>query len=458
MDRERLTELLGTPGDVSRSDLADLRDLAERFPWFSGARLLLAVGEDQAGDVLANDRSTSPAAQLPSRAVLFDLTRPSAPRQLAPMQVVRNTADLDVVHVMGDAEKPAVTEPKPGVVDLPEQGSTVFGPVVKPIEPPIAVPSTKPVVHQTHSTKSEEPVKSPVPAAAVKTVELSGPPVQVEPDLLSSGSGPLPNAAEALPVTPFMAVDPEPDEEVVLPAQIAIAAAIPNETFSLPLINDSSLAQQPTALDPLELLYAEATANAPFNVADLKSALPATPIPPPVREDQVPVNVSEVLPVSDMDLVEQPDTAPKTARLPKNAKLRFTDWLDQADATSFMEPAGASEPMEPGSTTVADILHHAGTGETVEAPPSPEEILERFIHRSAPAPIKAKAEFFSPQQAAKKSLLDHGLVSETLGRIYEKQGNLAKAKEVYQQLAELDPRKSVYFAALSKALDGRINS
>ena len=84
MDRERLTELLGTPGDVSRSDLADLRDLAERFPWFSGARLLLAVGEDKAGDVLANDRSTSPAAQLPSRAVLFDLTRGSAPRPLAP--------------------------------------------------------------------------------------------------------------------------------------------------------------------------------------------------------------------------------------------------------------------------------------------------------------------------------------------------------------------------------------
>ena len=458
MDRERLTELLGTPGDVSRSDLADLRDLAERFPWFSGARLLLAVGEDQAGDVLANDRSTSPAAQLPSRAVLFDLTRQSAPRQLAPMQVVRNTADLDVVHIMGDAEKPAVTGSRSGVLDLPEQGSTVFGPVAQPIEPPSAVPSTKPVVHQTHSTKAEELVKAPVPPAAIQTVELSGPPVQVEPDMLSSGHGSLPNAPIALPVTPLMAVDPEPDEEVVLPAQIAITAALPNEPLDAPLIDDPSLAQQPTALDPLELLYAEAAANAPFNVANLITAPPATHIPAPVPENPIPVDFSEALHVPDTDPLEQPFTAPRTARLSKNAKLRFTDWLDQADATSVLEPAVPSEPAEAGSTTVADILHQAGTVQTVEAPPSPEEILERFIHRSAPAPIKAKAEFFSPQQAAKKSLLDHGLVSETLGRIYEKQGNLAKAKEVYQQLAELDPRKSVYFAALSKALDGRINS
>ncbi|MGV9013599.1 MAG: tetratricopeptide repeat protein, partial [Flavobacteriales bacterium] len=447
MDRERLTELLGTPGDVSRSDLADLRDLAERFPWFSGARLLLAVGEDQVGDVLANDRSTSPAAQLPSRAVLFDLTRQIAPRQLAPMQVVRNTADLDVVHVMGDSEKPAGTASKPGVGELPEKRSTVFEPVAKAIEPPIAVPATKP-----------EPVKSPVPPAAIQTVELSGPPVQVEPEMLSSGHVSLPNAPGTPPVTPLMAVDPEPDADAVLHAPIPTSAALPNEPLAVPLIDDLSLAQQSTALDPLELLYAEAAANAPFNVADLRSVLPATPLPASVPEDQVPVNLSEALPMPDTDPVEHPFTAPKTARLPKNAKLRFTDWLDQADATSLMDRTAASEPAEPGSTTVADILHLAGTVQTAEAPPSPEDILERFIHRSAPAPIKAKAEFFSPQQAAKKSLLDHGLVSETLGRIYEKQGNFAKAKEVYQQLAELDPRKSVYFAALSKALDGRINS
>ena len=97
---------------------------------------------------------------------------------------------------------------------------------------------------------------------------------------------------------------------------------------------------------------------------------------------------------------------------------------------------------------------------TVAADPpdlDPQEIMEQFIQRSSPLPSAAKAEFFNPQQAAKRSLQDDGLVSETLARIHEKQGNLAKAKEVYDRLAVKHPEKSVYFAALSKALEGRMN-
>jgi tetratricopeptide (TPR) repeat protein len=127
--------------------------------------------------------------------------------------------------------------------------------------------------------------------------------------------------------------------------------------------------------------------------------------------------------------------------------------LAQADGA----PRAETLTDEARMPTVTDILHLAESGHASEALPSPEEIMDRFIQHESPAPIKAKAEFFSPQQAAKKSLLDAGLVSETLGRIYEKQGNFAKAKEVYEQLAQLDPRKSVYFAALSKALQGRMN-
>ena len=47
-----------------------------------------------------------------------------------------------------------------------------------------------------------------------------------------------------------------------------------------------------------------------------------------------------------------------------------------------------------------------------------------------------KTAFFTPQQAAKRSLEDTaGLVTETLARIYEKQGNLPKAIDAYRRLA-----------------------
>jgi len=76
MERERLSQLLDEPGGVGREDLAGLRALTERYPWFSGAHLLLAVGEHASGDVLFDDRLRTTAANVPSRAVVYDFSLP----------------------------------------------------------------------------------------------------------------------------------------------------------------------------------------------------------------------------------------------------------------------------------------------------------------------------------------------------------------------------------------------
>ena len=49
------------------------------------------------------------------------------------------------------------------------------------------------------------------------------------------------------------------------------------------------------------------------------------------------------------------------------------------------------------------------------------------------------------------------LVTETLARIYEQQGNHAKAIATYRELALKYPAKSAYFAALVQKLEGRTN-
>jgi hypothetical protein len=103
-----------------------------------------------------------------------------------------------------------------------------------------------------------------------------------------------------------------------------------------------------------------------------------------------------------------------------------------------------SEPAPAAPLTTA-------TAPTVE----PFVLIDRFIRQEHPEPLK-RAEFFTPQQAAKRSLEDHAeLVTETLARIYEKQGNVAKAIAAYKRLAERHPEKSAHFLGLAAAVEGR---
>ncbi|MBK7944045.1 MAG: hypothetical protein IPJ85_01480 [Flavobacteriales bacterium] len=87
MERERLTRLLENPSLSTRNDADELRIMAERFPWFSGAQLLRAASERAQGNVLADEALKTAAAHLPSRAVLRDAIEHSAAP--APLRVVR---------------------------------------------------------------------------------------------------------------------------------------------------------------------------------------------------------------------------------------------------------------------------------------------------------------------------------------------------------------------------------
>ena len=51
------------------------------------------------------------------------------------------------------------------------------------------------------------------------------------------------------------------------------------------------------------------------------------------------------------------------------------------------------------------------------------------------------------EQLAEHSLVERPVVTEAMAEVWEKQGNAAKAIEVYTKLSLLDPSKSLYFAA-----------
>ena len=78
---------------------------------------------------------------------------------------------------------------------------------------------------------------------------------------------------------------------------------------------------------------------------------------------------------------------------------------------------------------------------------SRKELIDKFILEN-PSITRPKAEFYNPISVAQNSIIDQeNIVSETLAKIYEKQGYFDKAISIYQKLGLKYPEKSRYFAA-----------
>lgn len=400
MDRERLTELLQHPARAGSNDLAGLRAMAERFPWFSGARLLLAVGENGSGSVLAAEDQGSAAAHLPSRTVLFDLIRAAAdnlPAQLrtawkdAPKDAATSSAALPESFAASPEKTAKTGDPEP-VLHAPPASSDPAG---HPSPPANEAP-------QAEGWQAQLTV-------ATTTDELDGP-----------------DGGEGLNTRPAADAPPPMRHAQAAPAR------------------PDGKGQPDRERDFLDNLFVEALATTSYDIGQWGTPPP----PPPAAAITQPTPVPAGQPREHSRGGADRETAPSPAPMhtAPMAKMRFTDWLEQNPGTQ-QAPAVQTPP----------VPHRTASGAPAPPVTDQRELMDRFIGQATPAPTAVKAAFFNPQKAAKRSLQDAGMVSETLARVHEKQGNFTKAREVYDRLATLHPEKSVYFAALSKALEGRSN-
>lgn len=393
MEREQLDRLIRTPHAVEQQDMAALRELSERAPWFAGAQLLRTVGERASGDVRSDSGLQRAAAHIPSRAVLYDLVerplRAAEERRSAPMHVVPQDAG-------------AAPAAMPPVTDVPP--------------PPASVGN------EQHSA---EPARPPVQAEETA--------VMLE-------------VVEPAPVPPVS----EANE-----AEYKVSEELPAPTAAALLAEEDPLERQ--ILESALASVYDLTLHAP----PPRSVQPAEEPPPPTT-DPVPMTAAE----EAAPTAPEPVAAPRTVARPVNGRLRFTSWLsDTAPEAAPAPPARPAAAPAPAKEEASVAPERSPVPTTVSGastkPATPIDVgslIDRFIQQETPPPTK-KATFFTPQQAAKKSLDDSaGLVTETLARIYEKQGNLQKAIDAYRKLALKYPEKSAYFAALSRSLEEQLNT
>jgi hypothetical protein len=511
MNAKLLSGWLDAPDTLGREAGAQLDALTRSFPYFQTAQLLYIKTLHNENSFLYNNQLKVAAAYASNRRMLYELITRKTPvsEKIVPETITVQPQPEPIAETTAP-ETVADLVPEPAVIPEPVLTASDTE-IVQPEFPKKRFAASdeweagmlrqlqllhhwrnQPETVKPATLPNETPEPAPQPEAATET-EISAP---AEP--ASSNEPGEPTAADEINTLLYVLAEPgdwedEPiTEELSAPETTEITAeepatwevqpvediteekTAPAAETEIPALLTSENISIPAALpdDPIEQLILAGAVNASITQEvddrwpspdELQPKQKATEEQPAAETPEAPATpeTPEIAVITETTEAIQTEEA---------GEMSFSGWLKKLShqtpaPETVQEPENALPEQKiteisteiPENKVAEEINVEKSEAELPEVaeekiPTEKQQIMDRFI-REEPRIKPNKNKFYNPVNMAKQSVQESDeFITETLARIYVKQGNLSKAIRAYQKLSLKFPEKSTYFAALIEEL------
>lgn len=454
MNTQQLIGWMNDPASAGKDAGAQLDSLTQTFPYFQTAHLLLIKSLHNQNSFLYNNQLKITAAYATNRKVLYELitkkkneTGNVTGLQNSEIEIPKPEVEQETV-IAEKAETAISTEsetikPEAEIIQ-PEFPKKRF--VSNPDEWEAGMLRQLQLLHHWKTSPAEEPKKivlQPEKEIPVQPVEerpiakTEEPPAKEEP-----------TAADEINTLLYVLVEPDGAEDIA-DAKESAEPPEENQDWEIKLVQE-------------EEAVAEETTEEEIPVSEIKEIAKTVSDDPVHQEIMLEAISSSIELEVTNDLPKPEDLIPLSKRTkpeivktepPKEEKAVPAEEIQETVSNEEISFSGWLQKLGKEKKATPEIEKTEPEPKAVEPEPKqPNSLIDKFIQEQ-PRIKGQKNTFYSPVNMAKKSVQENDeFITETLARIYVKQGNISKAIRSYQKLSLKFPEKTAYFAALIEEL------
>jgi hypothetical protein len=470
MNAQQIISWMSQPGNLGKDASAQLDALTQTFPYFQTAHLLYIKSLHNENSFLYNNQLKVSAAYVTNRKVLYELiTKKAVAAKEVAAAVAVAVKEAEVKEEVEEVvEKEVVEKEKEEIKNVAEVVKEEPKEIIQPEFPKKRFVSNPDewesgmlrqlqLLHHWKTTpaellakKTEEIFQTPSTEKIIEKeiVETSA---SVEKPIVEEEK--TPTAADEINTLLYVLVEPGESEDLSQAEEEISVANEETENWEVTVLeNEPEQTEEP---ETTEILQKKEPVYIPQDEVSQEIIREAISSSIELEVDGTMPSLEELgIPNRDLNYakrdekreirkeIEKEIVAEKPEIKTPAEELTFTSWLKQITPGEKVEEAKKPEIKTEIKQEVVEN----------KAPVKPD-LVEKFIKEEPRIKPPSKTSFFNPVNMAKKSVQDNDeFITETLARIYAKQGNIPKAIRAYQKLSLKFPEKSSYFAALIEEL------